>query len=168
MVKFIKEKANINTPYHKIREIIKNKFNIIYKRLNQRQRNYSIRTLFAARRLFSVKFTNTIDENHLGVNIDECSIWRICRANYSLRIKDSNIECQNINSVGSINLVLAWCSNRCWFLMITADTIKIEWKINIYSCSNMYPYIPARVHAIRFYHKFLIHVSPTTKLCLLL
>ena len=95
-----------------------------YKRINPRPRRYANRTTSAARFLFSVKFTNTIDENHLVVNIDECSIGRKCRANYSWGIKGSNIECQNINSIGSINLVLAWCSNGCWFLMTTSENIN--------------------------------------------
>ena len=72
LIKFIKLKSNIDTPYHKIREIVKNKFHMNYNRLKPRSRRYANRTTFAARCLFSAKFTNAKDKNHLI--IDECSM----------------------------------------------------------------------------------------------
>ena len=121
--RYINHNSEVIVPYQKIREIVRSRFNMTYKRINSRAKCYANRTTFTARCLFSVKFINTVDENHLLINIDECSIGRACKANYSWGVKGSNIECQNINSVGSITLVMAIFSNGCWFWMTTRDSI---------------------------------------------
>ena len=125
--RYINHNSEVDVPYHKIREIVKSRFNMTYKRINSRSRCYANKTIFSARCLFSVKFTNTVDENHLIINIDEWSIGRACKANYSWGVKGSNIECQNINSVGSTNLIMAICSNGCWFWMTTRDSIDSKY-----------------------------------------
>ena len=117
-------KTGIDVPYHKIREIIENKFYMSYKRTNSRPKCYANRATFAARCLFSINFASILNENNLIVNIDEWYIGRSRKSNYSWEPKGSNIECQNINVVGNICLILAICSNGCWFMFTTQDNIN--------------------------------------------
>ena len=117
-------KTGIGVPYHKIREIIKNKFYMSYKRSNSRLKCFANRANFATRCLFSIKFASILNENNLSVDIDEWSIGRSCKSYYSWGPKGCNIECQNINVVGNICLYLAICLNGCWFILITQNNIN--------------------------------------------
>ena len=117
-------KTGIDVPYHKIKEIIKNKFYMNYKRTNSRPKCYANWATFAGRCLFSIKFASIFKENNLIVNIDEWSIGRSCKCNYSWGPKGSNIECHNINVVGNIYSYLAICSNWCCFILTTQDNIN--------------------------------------------
>ena len=71
---------------------MKNEFNMSYKRINARPKRYANETTFAARCLFSAKFIETISDDHLTIKIDECSVGRSCKTNYSWRLKGCNIE----------------------------------------------------------------------------
>ena len=41
-----------------------------------------------------------------------------------LNVKGSNIECQNINSVGSVTLIMIICSNDDWFWIKSGERIN--------------------------------------------
>ena len=120
----IKLKSSLSVPYHKIREIMKNEFNMSYKRVNARPKRDANGTTFAEWCLFSAKFIETISDDHLTINIDECSVGRSCKTNYSWGLKGCNIEWENINTTGSIGLVMAIFSNGCWFWMTTNENIN--------------------------------------------
>ena len=62
-------KSNIEAKYHKTREILKDKLNMSFKRINPRPRCYANRLINTERCLFSNKFANIIDTNHLIVNM---------------------------------------------------------------------------------------------------
>ena len=67
----LKSKIYLIVLYDKIKEIMRDKFNMSYKRVNARPKLYVNMTTFLARYLFSAKFVENITENHLIINIDE-------------------------------------------------------------------------------------------------
>ena len=69
--RYINHNSDADVPYHKIREIVKSRFNMTYKKINSRSKCNANKTTFAARCLFSVTFINTLDKNHLIINIYE-------------------------------------------------------------------------------------------------
>ena len=75
--------TGIDVPYHKLREIIEKKLYMSYKWTNSRPKCYANRANFASSCLFSIKFASILNENNLIFNIDEWSIGRSCKSNYS-------------------------------------------------------------------------------------
>ena len=76
--------------------------------------------------MFSIEFTKCLKKTPLIWSIDECTISRSTKYNYSWSIKGINKEIKNSPFSGSINIILAIMSNGCWFLLATNKTINSD------------------------------------------
>ena len=81
--------SHINTKIHKnyksswIRSIMKNKLNLTYKRIKPRPNSINFYKVKACLQLFAFKFSQLLSKNSLVINIDETSINRHIKINYS-------------------------------------------------------------------------------------
>ena len=100
---------HINTKIQKnyksswIRSIMKNKLNLTYKRIKPRPNSINFDKVKACRQLFAIKFSQLLSKNSLVINIDETSINRHIKINYSWSLKGKQYEARNSPFVGSIN-----------------------------------------------------------------
>ena len=76
--------------------------------------------------MFSIKFSQLVDSNTLIINIDEFSIRRNTKQNYSWGIRDHPKEAKVISIKGSISQWKALFSNGNWLSMITSKTFNSE------------------------------------------
>ena len=76
--------------------------------------------------MFSIKFSQLVDSNTLIINIDESSIGRNTKQNYSWGIRGHPIEAKVISIKGSISQWKALFSNGNWLSMITSKTFNSE------------------------------------------
>ena len=105
---------------------MKIKLNFSYKRFKPRPNNIDLKRLEWIRRLFSIKFSQLVDSNTLIINIDESSIGRNTKQNYSWGIRGHPIETKVISIKGSISQWTALFSNGNWLSMITSKTFNSE------------------------------------------
>ena len=77
--------GTLNQSYsvEEIRSIMKDKLNLSFKRVKSRSNSINFDKINFGRRLFSIKFSKFIDVNTLVINIDEASINRNIKNNYS-------------------------------------------------------------------------------------
>ena len=76
------------------------------------------------RNLFAVKFSKFISKDTLLINIDESSINRNTKLQYSWWFKGVPIESQNSLFVGSVRMVMAILSNSSWINFVINETIN--------------------------------------------
>ena len=100
-------KLGKNFPLNKIREIMKNKFNLSYKRINSRVWNIDVERLQLTRILFSITIANMVDSKTLLINIDEALINKETKLNYSWTPIGKNSEWFNSKFAGSLNITFA-------------------------------------------------------------
>ena len=120
-----KVSANLHQTYSVafIREFMKNELKLTYKRVKPRPNNIDFSKIRSARVLFAVKFTQAVTTETLVINIDESSINRNLKNNYSWSMRGEINEAKNSPFVGSLSLVTAICSNGWWITMLTNETI---------------------------------------------
>ena len=68
-------------------------------------------------------FSNKLKKNILIWNIDEWTISRTTKCNYSWSLKGLNKETKNTPFSGSLYLILGVLSNDCWYLLLTNSPI---------------------------------------------
>ena len=124
--KFVEKNLGYNYPLQKIRNTMKQEFSLSYKRINSRPSNIDLDKLQLTRILFSMRVSKLVDSDILLINIDESSLTKATKLNYSWVPTDENGEVLNTNFTNSLNIVLAICSNGSWIEMLTNDTLNID------------------------------------------
>ena len=105
-----------------IRWIMKNDLNLTYKRVKPRPNNVDFGKIKACRQLFAIEFSKLVEKSSLVINIDETSINRHIKSNYSWSKKGRTNEAKNSSFIGSINVVMAIWSNGNWFSLLMNNT----------------------------------------------
>ena len=98
---------------------MKNELNFTYKRIKSRPKNVNLDRLYRIRTLFSINFSQIMNLSTLHINIDETSIGRHTKVNYSWGLKGYPIEAKNIFITGSVSSWMAILSNGAWISMVT-------------------------------------------------
>ena len=86
------------------------------------------------RNLFAIKFANFISKLTLFINIDESSINRDVKSNYSWGFKGFPIEVNNTIFADSASLIMAIWSDGSWISLIVNEAInstKFVWFLKI-------------------------------------
>ena len=122
--KYLEVDHLIVLPQHIIREIMKKELRLTFKKWLSRPNNVDFDRLKVLRWMFSVKFATILKDNPLICNIDEWTITRTTKVNYSWSLKGMNKEIKNSPFAGSIYLILAILSNGWWFLLVWHHTIN--------------------------------------------
>ena len=122
----ILQKLGKNFPLNKIREIMNDKFNLLYKRINSRVWNIDVERLQLTRILFSITVANMVDSKTLLINIDETLINKETKLNYSWTPVGKNSEWFNSKFAGSLNITFAICSNGGWIAMLSNETLTAD------------------------------------------
>ena len=115
---------------------MKNQMKMSFKRVKSRPTSVNLNKIKLIRSLFAVKLSKEIIVKTLLINVDESSINRFVKTNYSWGCKGKPIEWKNSSFTGSINWILAICSNGSWLCMLasnTIDSMSFIWFINILS-----------------------------------
>ena len=116
-----------------IRSVMKRLLNLTYKRTKPRPNSINFDKVKACRQLFALKFSQLLSNSSLVINIDETSINRHIKINYSWSLKGKKYEARNSPFIGSINWVMAIWSNRNWFSLFmnhtsNSENFKVFWK----------------------------------------
>ena len=120
---FVNSKLNTEYSVTNIRNFMKDRMNMSYKRVKSRPSNINIKKIDKIRSLFAVKLSKEITFNSLLININESSINRFVKSNYSWGYKGKPVEWRNASFTESISWVLAICSNGSWLWFLSNQTI---------------------------------------------
>ena len=121
---YLHEQTSKIYPIHVVRHMMKSDLQLSFKKISSRPKTYWNEILKEARILYSIKYSQQLNLKTLLVNVDEASIGRACKIEYSWSHKGENKEWQNISVFGSLKLILAVVSNGKWFWMATHDNIN--------------------------------------------
>ena len=77
--------------------------NMSYKRVKSRPINFNLKKINNIKSLFAVKYLKEVSTETLMINVDESSLNREIKSNYSWSIKGKSIETKNISFTGSIS-----------------------------------------------------------------
>ena len=97
-----------------------------YKRVSSRPLGYSSDIIKEARVLFCIKFSQDLTSDTLILNIEECTIGRGWREEYSWSKRGLNQESQNTFISGSLKVILSIASNGSWFALFTQSNINAK------------------------------------------
>ena len=117
-----------------IRGFMKKKVNLSYRKIKSRLVSINMNKIKMIRNLFAVKFSQFISKDTLLINIDESSINRNTKLQYSWGFKGVPIESQNSLFVGSVSMVMAILSNGSWINFVINETINstnFNWLLKI-------------------------------------
>ena len=112
--KFVEKNLGYSYPLQKIWNTLKQEFSLSYKRINSRPSNIDLDKLQLTRILFSMRISKLVDSDILLINIDESSLTKATKLNYSWVPTGENGEVLNTNFTNSLNIVLAIWSNESW------------------------------------------------------
>ena len=110
-----------------IRKLLKLELNCSFKKVKPRPSCINMDKICAVRQLFAVRFWQQITSNTLVVNIDETSINRHIKSNFSWGIIGIPKEAINSPFVGSISLIMEIWSNGDWMAYINNEIIDDNW-----------------------------------------
>ena len=119
-------KLKRSLPLDKIRKLMKEKLHLSYKRINSRPCFINFEWLHLVRILFCLRLTNIVNNDTLLINVDETSITKDIKFNYSWTPIGKNSEIWNRKFLNSLKIVLATFSNGCWIEMFSNDTFTAE------------------------------------------
>ena len=105
--KHILLKLGRSLPLNRIRKLLKETFQLSYKRINSRPCYIDIYKIQLTRILFSIWLSNIIDSGTLLINIDEASITQDTKFNYSWALIGKNSEVWNKRFATSLNILFA-------------------------------------------------------------
>ena len=94
--------------------------NLTYKKIRSRTNSVNINKLIAVRLLFIVEFYKILAQKTLIINVDESSINRHIKSNYSWSTKGNPAEWLNSPYTRSTSIYMAVCSNG------TIDSVKFS------------------------------------------
>ena len=118
------QQKSYSTKY--IRSFMKDQVRLSFKRVKPRPSNIDFERLNLIRSLFAVKFSKLITRETLIINIDESSINRHTKDQYSWGFKGKHIEAKNTCIRGSVRMIKAICSNGSWIDFVIDKTIDSE------------------------------------------
>ena len=124
LIKTINQKLQSNYNSNIIRHLMKTKLNLSYKRVQPRPNSICLNRIKAIRQLFIVNFLQEVSIDYLIINIDETSINRHIKTNYSWSVKGISKEVLNSPFSGSLSMISSICSNGNWMNFITNSTIN--------------------------------------------
>ena len=115
-----------NFPGKIIWKLMKNNLNLSFKKWKSRPSNFNLSRAKAIRKLFWAHFANKLGPSTLIINVDESTVSRTSKINYSWSKKGANAELKNIPFSGLTSLILAILSNGCWICMLTPSTVNSD------------------------------------------
>ena len=121
---YLDEHLNKHYPYHKIRQIMKFSLNLTFKRVSSRSAYFNHSKMKWIRGLYWTYFIQNLKKSDLILNVDECTVGRSTKMNYSWGSKGKSIECKNINIESSVKIILTIASKGMWHCLITKETIN--------------------------------------------
>ena len=121
--KYLFNEFEILWPQRLIGEIMKSDLKLTYKRCTSLPNCVNFDKVNSLRWGFAVDFSNKLKKNILIWNIDEWTISRTTKCNYSWSLKGLNKETKNTPFSGSLYLILEVLSNGCWYLLLTNKQI---------------------------------------------
>ena len=124
--KFVKKNLGYSYPLQKILNTMKQEFSLSYKWINSRLSNIDLDKLQLTWILFNMRVSKLVDSDILLINIDESSLTKATKLNYSWVPTGENGEVLNTNFTNSLNIVLVICSNGSWIEMLTNDTLNTD------------------------------------------
>mmetsp|Transcript_26886 Transcript_26886/g.23734 ORF Transcript_26886/g.23734 Transcript_26886/m.23734 type:complete len:106 (-) Transcript_26886:137-454(-) len=95
-----------------------------YKKTSSRLINFDLKHLDTVTPLFSIKIAKDLESNHIIFNLDECSIGRTTKINYTWEPRGKDSECKNIIFQGSIKLILTISSSGDWYCLTSHSNIN--------------------------------------------
>ena len=110
----------LNTTYSAsfIRTIMKKEMRLSFRRIKLYTRNIDFDKISWIRNLFAVKISKIVTSRTLLINIDESSLNRGMKINYSWGLKGHPLEIQNSSLTGSVTMIMAICSNGAWISFV--------------------------------------------------
>ena len=123
---YVDDSMDASFPGKIIRKVMKNDLNLNFKKWKSRPSNFSLTRAKAIRKLFCTHFVNKLGPSTLIINVDESTVSRLSKINYSWSKKGANAELKNIPFSGLASLILAILSNGCWICMLTPSTVNSD------------------------------------------
>ena len=141
ITKLINEKLQSDYSWTLVRNLMKTDLNLSFKRVQPRPNSINLNRVKAIRQLFILKFLNEITTDYLIINIDETSINRHIRTNYSWCLKGTSKEVVNSPFSGSLSMISSICTNGNWISFIVNNTI--DWQKFMTYLDHLYKWLKA-------------------------
>ena len=122
----IMNSLSVTIPLHQIRKYLKQKEHLSYKKGNSRPITLNIDRVELLRNPFWIKIASRLSEIKLLINIDECSITRSTKANYSWLKTGMSCSVTNIGFKRSIILISAITTKGLTINMIKSESTTSE------------------------------------------
>ena len=113
-------------PLMLVRKLMKDDANLSYKKCKSRPTSVDLSKVKASRILFAAYFVDILNNDTLIVNVDEATISRNLKIDYSWSIKGKSTEFKNAPFSGSVKVIMVILSNGLWFVMLTSNTIDSD------------------------------------------
>ena len=141
ITKLINKKHQSDYSWTLVRNLMKTDLNLSFKRVQPRPNSINLNRVKAIRQLFILKFLNEITTDYLIINIDETSINRHIRTNYSWCLKGTSKEVVNSPFLGSLSMISSICTNGNWISFIVNNTI--DWQKFMTYLDHLYKWLKA-------------------------
>ena len=102
---------------------MKSEANLSFKQVKPRPNNIDLDGIKYIRLLFWIEFLKQISPDTLIINVDESSINRHIKVNYSWSVKGIPFEAQNSPYSGSTSIWLGIWSNGSWIALLSNETL---------------------------------------------
>ena len=122
----LKLELNIDLSLLFIRKILKDELHYSFKRFSSKPTNIDLERLKKLRKIFAMKFNKCMNENTLVINVDESTINRSCKLNYSWSKKGQTSEFKNTIFQESLSVILAVSSDGKWLMGVKRNTINSD------------------------------------------
>ena len=106
------------------RNILKDSLEWSHRRISSQPNNVDFVKIRACRNLFSVKLRRWLKQKSVVMNVDECSINRKTKSNYSWVLKYKWKDFQNVSFSNWISVVLWIMSSGHWVWSIIQHTVN--------------------------------------------
>ena len=113
----IEQETKLAIDYSFIRNLLRRKFRLSYKKGSPRPLNIDLVKQRYVRILFWKELINTMDSNSIFINIDEVSISYKTKYNYSWLPWGKSAEIKNMHYKGSKSIIMAISSTGHWFVL---------------------------------------------------
>ena len=123
---YLLKRNKISISYNSVNKIMKNNWNLSFKKVLSRPIIADMNKVRLMRKLFSIKIRSELNPQTLIINWDEWSINRNTKSNYSWSLVGINKEFKNSALTGSISLIMSIFSNEVWFVMLSNSTTNSE------------------------------------------
>ena len=110
---YIRNKVKVLLPLHKIRNILKSEFHLSFKKGSSRRVDLNIDKMRYSKSLFTIEFIKSLSEADIILNLDESTISRSTKWEYSWLKTGENGRIHNDRFSNSVN-VISVASNSGW------------------------------------------------------